>query len=50
LGVFWICIDGGELMIDLPKMEAIMKWPIPTTINEFRSFIGAAQYLQKFIA
>jgi len=43
-------IGGGELKIDPSKMEAIMKWPVPTNVSKVRSFIGAAQYLRKFIA
>jgi hypothetical protein len=43
-------IDGGELNIDPAMMEAIMKWTIPTNVTEIRSFVGATQYLQKFIA
>jgi len=31
-------------------MEAIMKWLVATNVIEVRSFIGAAQYLRKFIA
>jgi hypothetical protein len=40
-------IGRGELKIDPAKMEAIMKWLIPTKV---RSFVGAARYLRKFIA
>jgi hypothetical protein len=43
-------IGGGELKIDPTKMEAIMKWSVPTNVSEVRSFIGATQYLRKFIA
>lgn len=43
-------IGGGELKIDPSKMEAIMKWSVPTNVTKVRSFIGAAQYLRKFIA
>jgi hypothetical protein len=43
-------ISGGKLKVDLTKMEAIMKWLVPTTITEVKSFIGATQYLRKFIA
>lgn len=42
-------IGGGELKIDPTKMEAIMKWSVPTNVFEVRSFIGVAQYLRKFI-
>jgi hypothetical protein len=31
---------GGELKIDLAKMEAIKKWPIPTNVTKSRSFVG----------
>lgn len=34
-------IGGGELKIDLAKMETIMKWPMPTNVSEVRSFVGA---------
>ena len=38
------------MKIDPFKMEAIMKWSVPTNVFEVKSFIGAAQYLRKFIA
>jgi hypothetical protein len=41
--------DGGELKIDLTKMEAILKWPVPTNVTEFRIFVGLAQYLWKIV-
>eukprot|EP00253_Pinus_taeda_P027358 PITA_27358 len=43
-------IGGGELKIDPANMEAIMKWLVPTNVFGVKSFIGAAQYLRKFIA
>jgi len=43
-------IGGGELKVDPSKMEAIMKWPVPTNVSEVSTFIGATQYLRKFIA
>lgn len=27
-------IDGGEFKIDLVEVEAIIKWPTPTNVNE----------------
>jgi hypothetical protein len=42
-------IGGGELKIDLVKMEAIFKWPIPANVTEFRIFDLETQYLRKFI-
>ena len=35
-------INGGELKIDHVKMEAIMKWSMPTNVSEVRSFVGEA--------
>lgn len=43
-------IGGGELKTDSSKMEAIMKWLVPTNVSEVESFIGPAQYQRKFIA
>jgi hypothetical protein len=43
-------ISGGELKIYPTKMEAIMKWPVPTNVIEVRSFVGETKYLWKFIA
>lgn len=38
------------LKINHAKMEAIMKSQVPTNVSKVRSFVGAAQYLRKFIA
>jgi hypothetical protein len=38
---FGYIIGGWELKIDHAKMEAIMKWLIPTNVTEVRSFVGA---------
>ena len=43
-------IGGGELKIDPTKMEAIMKWFVPTNVFVLGSFNGEAQSLKKFIA
>jgi hypothetical protein len=42
-------IGGGELRVDPEKIAAITQWPIPTNVTEVRSFMGATQYLRKFI-
>lgn len=42
-------IGGGELKIDLAKIEAIMKWLMPTNVFEVKRYIGEAQYLREFI-
>jgi hypothetical protein len=38
-------IDGEELKIDPAKMEAIIKWPVPTNVTGVRSFFGETWYL-----
>ena len=35
-------IGGGELKIDPSKIEAIMKWSMPTNVFEVISFVGKA--------
>jgi RNase H-like domain found in reverse transcriptase/Reverse transcriptase (RNA-dependent DNA polymerase)/Integrase zinc binding domain/Retroviral aspartyl protease len=32
------------------KLDAIRKWPIPTTIRELQQFLGMTTYLRRFIA
>lgn len=32
-------INGGKMNIDPSKMEAIMKWLVPTNVSEVSSFI-----------
>ena len=34
---------------DPKKVEAIKSWPIPTNVKELQSFLGAINYLSKFI-
>jgi hypothetical protein len=43
-------IGGGKLKIDPTKMEAIMKWLVPTIFTKVMSFVGETQYLWEFIA
>jgi hypothetical protein len=42
-------ISGGEMRVDPEKIAAITQWPIPTNVTKVRSFMGATQYLRKFI-
>ena len=43
-------VGGGELKIDPSKVSIIVNWPIPKSVTEVRSFLGATQYLRKFIS
>jgi hypothetical protein len=40
--------DGVHMMED--KVRAIRDWPVPTSIEEVRSFLGMVGYYRKFIA
>nr|GEY44251.1 putative reverse transcriptase domain-containing protein [Tanacetum cinerariifolium] len=42
-----VSVDG--ITIDPSKVEAITKWPRPTTVTEVRSFLGLAGYYQCFV-
>ena len=37
-------LGGGELKIDPSKVSVIVNWPIPKSVIEVRSFLGASQY------
>ena len=43
-------VGGGELKIDPSKVSVIVNWPIPKSVTEVRSFLGATQYWRKLIA
>ncbi|GKA69579.1 transposon ty3-I gag-pol polyprotein [Tanacetum coccineum] len=42
-------VGNGELQVDPDKVKAITSWPRPRSITDVRSFLGACQYLRKFI-
>ena len=41
---------GWELKIDLAKMEAIIKWIVPTNVTKVTIYFGETQNLHNFIS
>ncbi|KAA3465551.1 reverse transcriptase [Gossypium australe] len=42
-------VGGGKIQIDKSKIRAIFDWEPPTKVTELRSFLGLANYYQRFI-
>lgn len=45
----WLHHWWRRIQIDLDTVKAIREWPKPRMVTEVRSFLGACQYLCKFI-
>ena len=42
-------VSKDSIQVDPKKIEAIIKWPRPTTFTEVRSFLGLASYCRRFM-
>ena len=42
-------VSNDGLSIDLAKMEAVNKWPIPKFVSKVKGFLGLTRWCQVFI-
>ena len=42
-------VEGGQVKMDLVKVEGIAKWPTPTLVKELRAFLGFGNFYKDFI-
>jgi len=42
-------ISAEGISVDLGKIAAVVDWPRPTNVTEVRSFLGMADYYQRFV-
>jgi hypothetical protein len=42
-------VDEHGVHTDLAKIQFIYDWPAPTTLNKLQSFLGLANFYQRFI-
>ncbi|KAJ9506024.1 hypothetical protein QJQ45_002500 [Haematococcus lacustris] len=42
-------ITAGAISVDPDKMRAIADWPLPSSLTQLQSFLGAANFVRKFV-
>ncbi|KAJ9509777.1 hypothetical protein QJQ45_011617 [Haematococcus lacustris] len=42
-------ISAGAISVDPDKVRAIVDWPVPSSLTQLKSFLGAANFVRKFV-
>ncbi|KAJ9504784.1 hypothetical protein QJQ45_007336 [Haematococcus lacustris] len=42
-------ISAGAIFVDPDKVRAIVDWPVPSSLTQLQSFLGAANFVRKFV-
>lgn len=42
-------ISSQGVEMDISKIKAVLDWPVPTSINQLRGFLGLSGYYRRFI-
>ncbi|KAJ9507410.1 hypothetical protein QJQ45_006347 [Haematococcus lacustris] len=42
-------ISAGAISVDPDKVRAIVDWPVPSSLTQLQSFLGAANFVRKFV-
>ncbi|KAJ9511158.1 hypothetical protein QJQ45_013227 [Haematococcus lacustris] len=43
-------ITAGAISVDPDKVRAIADWPLPSSLTQLQSFLGAANFVRKFVS
>ncbi|KAJ9507614.1 hypothetical protein QJQ45_019205, partial [Haematococcus lacustris] len=42
-------ISAGAISVDPDKVRAIVDWPVPSSLTQLQSFLGAANFVRKYV-
>ena len=44
-----MCVSGKVMSTDPKKIDAMVSWPVPTSVKALKGFLGLTGYYRKFI-